>query len=197
MPSFVCGINNGFFFWRGEETLEGGQECSLEQCCNQFETTWDSCDAECKSELLFVPSNFPFKIRCLWKLALILMVKFLCSLRCRCLKSRMTHIQRHSPLRKLFYSCFSFPVLSCGSMRRDNRKPQSLRIIYSTSIFADEREHVRHFLQKKRVIKKFLEVSCCSRVKQRQRNVQKSVLHVRQVTFLLIRPIVAFHRSKA
>ena len=53
------------------------------------------------------------------------------------------------------------------------------------------------FSKKKRVIKKFLEASCCSRVKQRQRNVQKSVLHVRQVAFLLIRPIVAFHRSKA
>ena len=40
IPSFVCGINNGFFFWRRRaETLEGGQECSLEQCCNQFETT--------------------------------------------------------------------------------------------------------------------------------------------------------------
>ena len=128
MPSFVCGINNGFFFffWRGGKTLEGEQECSLEQCCNQFETTWDSCDEECKSELLFMPFNFPFKIRCLWKLALILMVKFLCSLRCRCLKSRMSHIQRHSLPRKLFYSCFSFPVLSCGSMKRDNRKPQSL-----------------------------------------------------------------------
>lgn len=115
-----------FFFWRGGKTLEGGQECSLEQCCNQFETTWDSCDEECKSELLFLSFNFPSKIRCLWKLALILMVKFLCSLRCRCFKSRMTHIQRHSPPRKLFYSCFSFPVLSCGSMKRDNRKPQSL-----------------------------------------------------------------------
>ena len=120
-----------FFFWRRRaETLEGGQECSLEQCCNQFETTWVSCDAECKSELLFVLFNFPFKMRCLWKLALILMAKFLCSLRCRCLKSRMTHIQRHSPRRKLFYSCFSFPVLSCWSMKRDNRKPQSLDLFH-------------------------------------------------------------------
>ena len=32
-----------------------------------------------------------------------------------------------------------------------------------------EREHVRHFLNKK----KFLEVSRCSRARQRQRNVQK------------------------
>ena len=31
---------------------------------------------------------------------------------------------------------------------------------------------------KKRVTKMFLEVSRCSRAKQRQRNVQKSVLHV-------------------
>ena len=30
----------------------------------------------------------------------------------------------------------------------------------------------------KRVTRKFLEVSCCSRAKQRQRNVQESVLHV-------------------
>ena len=39
-------------------------------------------------------------------------------------------------------------------------------------------------------IKKFLEGSRCSRTKQRQRNVQKSVLHV-QVNFLLIRPIAS------
>ena len=161
MPSFVCGINNGFFFFGGErKPLKGGKN-----------VRWNNVVTNSKQHETAV--NFPFKIRCLWKLGLILMVKFLCSLRCRCLKSRMTHIQRHSPPRKLFYSCFSFPVLSCWSMKRDNRKPQSLRIIYSTSIFADEREHVRHFLPKKRVIKKFLEASRCSRVKQRQRNVQK------------------------
>ena len=36
---------------------------------------------------------------------------------------------------------------------------------------------------KKRVAKKFLEVSHCSRAKQRQRNVQKSVLHVQSCFF--------------
>ena len=35
----------------------------------------------------------------------------------------------------------------------------------------------------KRVTTKFLEVSPCSRAKQRQRNVQKSVLHVRSHFF--------------
>ena len=35
----------------------------------------------------------------------------------------------------------------------------------------------------KRVTKKFLEVSRCSRAKQRQRNVQKSVLHVQSRFF--------------
>ena len=184
-----------FFFFGGGG---GGQECSLEQCCNKFETTWVSCDAECQSELLFVPSNFPIKIRCLWKLALILMVKFLCSLRCRCLKSRMTHIQRHSPRRKLFYSCFSFPVLSCWSMKRDNRKPQSLDLFHFY-FCRWSRTRATFSPKKNRVIKKFLEASRCSRVKQRQRNVQKSVLHVCQVAFLLIiiRPFVAFHRSPA
>ena len=48
----------------------------------------------------------------------------------------------------------------------------------------------------KRVTRKFLEVSRCSRAKQRQRNVQKSVLHARgctcKVALLLIRPIVVF-----
>ena len=39
----------------------------------------------------------------------------------------------------------------------------------------------------KRLTRKFLEVSRCRRAKQRQRNVQKSVLHV-QSFFLLIRP---------
>ena len=36
----------------------------------------------------------------------------------------------------------------------------------------------------KRVTKKFLEVSRCSRAKQRQRNVQKSVLHVQSCFFV-------------
>ena len=44
----------------------------------------------------------------------------------------------------------------------------------------------------KSVTKKFLKVSRYSRAKQRQRNVQKSVLHV-QSCFLLIRPIVVFN----
>ena len=43
----------------------------------------------------------------------------------------------------------------------------------------------------KRVTSKFLEVSRCGRAKQRQRNVQKSLLHV-QSCFLLIRLIVVF-----
>ena len=45
-----------------------------------------------------------------------------------------------------------------------------------------EREHVRLFLHKS-VTKKFLEVSRPSRAKQRQRNVQKSVLHVQSCFF--------------
>ena len=35
----------------------------------------------------------------------------------------------------------------------------------------------------KRVTKKFLDISRCSRAKQRQRNVQKSVLHVQSCFF--------------
>ena len=49
----------------------------------------------------------------------------------------------------------------------------------------------------KSVTKKFVEVSRCSRAKQRQRNVEKSVLHVQSCFFLLIRPIAVFHRSPA
>ena len=45
----------------------------------------------------------------------------------------------------------------------------------------------------KRVTKKFLEVSRCSRAKQRQRNVQKKCAErACKVAFLLIRPIVVF-----
>ena len=40
----------------------------------------------------------------------------------------------------------------------------------------------------KRVTKKFLEVSRCSRAKQRQRNVQKKVCYTCKVAILLIRP---------
>ena len=52
----------------------------------------------------------------------------------------------------------------------------------------------------KRVTKKFLEVSRCSRAKQRQRNVQKKCAARAKLSvffFLLIRPIVVFHRSLA
>ena len=48
----------------------------------------------------------------------------------------------------------------------------------------------------KRVTKKFLEVSRCSRAKQRQRNVQKKCA-ARAKFLLLIRPIVVFHRFPA
>ena len=44
----------------------------------------------------------------------------------------------------------------------------------------------------KRVTGKFLGVSRCRRAKQRQRNVQKSVLQVKSFFFLLIRPIFCF-----
>ena len=147
MPSFVCGINNSFFFWEGGKPWGGGQECSLEQCCNQFETTWVSCDEECKSELLFVPFNFPFKMRCLWKLALILMVKFLCSLRCRCLNRRWLTSNVTHPVVNSFILVFHFLfwAVEVWSATTGNHKA----LIYSTSIFADDREHVRHFLQKK------------------------------------------------
>ena len=49
----------------------------------------------------------------------------------------------------------------------------------------------------KRVTKKFLEVSRCSRVKQGQRNVQKKFAARAKLPFLLIRPIVVFHHSPA
>ena len=49
----------------------------------------------------------------------------------------------------------------------------------------------------KSVTKKFLEVSRCSRAKQRQRNVQKRCAARAKLLFLLTRPVVVFHRSPA
>ena len=49
----------------------------------------------------------------------------------------------------------------------------------------------------KPVTKKFLEVSRCSRAKQRQRNVQNKCPARAKLLFLLIRPIVVFRRSPA
>ena len=49
----------------------------------------------------------------------------------------------------------------------------------------------------KRVTKKFLEVSRCSCAKRRQGNVQKNCAARAKLLFLLIRPIVVFHRSSA
>ena len=50
---------------------------------------------------------------------------------------------------------------------------------------------------KKHETKKFLKVSHCSRAKQWQRNVQKKFAARAKIAFLLIRPIVVFHRSPA
>ena len=58
-------------------------------------------------------------------------------------------------------------------------------------------ENTYDVFSKKRVTKKFLEVSHCSRAKQRQRNVQKKCAARAKLLFLLIRPIVVFHRSLA
>ena len=44
----------------------------------------------------------------------------------------------------------------------------------------------------KRVTRKLLEVSRCSRAKQRQRNVQKKCAARAKLLFLLIRPVVVF-----
>ena len=44
-------------------------------------------------------------------------------------------------------------------------------------------ENTYNISSRKRVIKTFLEVSRCSRAKQRQRNVQKSVLQVQSCFF--------------
>ena len=49
----------------------------------------------------------------------------------------------------------------------------------------------------KRVTKKFLQVSRCSRAKQRKRNVQKRSAARAKLLLLLIRPIVIFHCSPA
>ena len=49
----------------------------------------------------------------------------------------------------------------------------------------------------KSVTKKFVEVSRCSRAKQRQKKSTKKVCCTCKVAFLLIRPIVVFHRSPA
>ena len=49
----------------------------------------------------------------------------------------------------------------------------------------------------KRVTKRFLEVVRCSRIKQRQRNVQKKCAARANLLFLLITPIVVLHLSPA
>ena len=49
----------------------------------------------------------------------------------------------------------------------------------------------------KRITKKFLEVSRCSRAKPRQRNAQKKCAARAKLFFLLIRPTVVFHHSLA
>ena len=51
-------------------------------------------------------------------------------------------------------------------------------------------ENTYDIFSKKRVTKKFLEVSRCSRAKQRKKNVQKKCAASAKLLFLLIRPIV-------
>ena len=57
-------------------------------------------------------------------------------------------------------------------------------------------ENTYDISSKKHVTKKFLEVSRCSRAKPRQRNIQKSVLHV-QSCFIVNKTYCCFHRSPA
>ena len=58
-------------------------------------------------------------------------------------------------------------------------------------------ENTYNIFSKKRVTKKFLEVSRCSRAKQRQRNVQKKCAARAKLLFLLITPIVVLDLSPA
>ena len=58
-------------------------------------------------------------------------------------------------------------------------------------------ENTHDISSKRRVTKKFVNVSRCSSAKQRQRNVQKKVCCTCKIAFLLIRPIVVFYRSPA
>ena len=78
-----------------------------------------------------------------------------------------------------------------------NASGHQCKVKMSGSEKKSEREHFRHFLYNKCNLKKFLEVSRCSRAKQLQRNVQKKVCCTYKVAFLLIRPIVVFHRLPA
>ena len=58
-------------------------------------------------------------------------------------------------------------------------------------------ENTYDIFSTKRVSKKFLEVSRCSRAKQQRRNVQKKCAARAKLLFLLIRPIVVSHHSPA
>ena len=60
-----------------------------------------------------------------------------------------------------------------------------------------ENENTYDISSIKRVTKKFLEVSPCSRAKQRQRNVQKKCAARAKMLVSLIRPIVVFQHSPA
>ena len=63
MPSFVCGINNDFFFVFF--FLGGGDKNVRWNNVVTNSKQHEKAVTECQSELLFVPSNFPIKIRCL------------------------------------------------------------------------------------------------------------------------------------
>ena len=54
-----------------------------------------------------------------------------------------------------------------------------------------EQEHLRHFLHTERATRKFLDVSRCSRAKQRQRHLQKSVLHLCFFCLFLLLTVLA------
>ena len=65
-----------------------------------------------------------------------------------------------------------------GGEKMRNASGHQYKVKISGSEKKSEREHVTRFPPKKRVTKKFLDVSRCSRAKQRQQNVPKSLLHV-------------------
>ena len=86
----------------------------------------------------------------------------------------------------------------CGSSdKMRNASGHQCKVKMSGSEEKWTRTHY-YISSKKRVTKKFLEISRCSRAKQWQRNVQKKYAARTKLLFLLVRPIAAvFHRFLA
>ena len=113
-------------------------------------------------------------------------------------KGRQRSRARDKKQRRHFFVGRTTWKFCSGGDKMRNASGHQCKVKMSGSEKKKENENTYDISSIKRVTKKFLEVSRWSRAKQRQRNVQKTVLHAQSCSFLALTLdlLLFFHRSR-